>query len=336
MRFYYRNTDHPRRLAKALRKELGVLGIKLRPTDAQDLFARMFGYADWRELVHWTGKEPPSRPDAESPSDIVAARRKQCLGVLSETVPLDVAERMLDRLMAPHGKARASSYRYLIWQKYETIEFAQLEKIVYRVAPVMDGAEVAGYSVAYRLMEQDDDDNTLTDFGELFASMEEGKNEAEWSALQDDLEFQPLGPEISSVPIRTPWGTPLALHDLGEGVMRLFGDGMGFRVMPTIMERFPEILHCRRDEAGIGWFHANHRTLVVLSLPDYFGPELRRLAELDLPRSFPMVQRVLNGAHSRTAAALARREIVEAVSDGDRERERQSGMLVPATLRRSA
>lgn len=125
MRIHFDGLVRPKLVAKSLRKALSAEGTELSLGRCQAVASRMFGYADWHDLVRHHAAAPASPDDDEAGVAVAAQRRLQYGRVLSElgidplTIPgiLD-AVRPTDRSRAD-APAPSSFPRFLI-EAFET------------------------------------------------------------------------------------------------------------------------------------------------------------------------------------------------------------------------
>lgn len=89
MRFVFRNTVHPLRIAKTLQAILKDKGIRIRKTEAMEIVAVMFGYANWHELQKSAREDNrPSPWDDEAGDAIGRMRHSFYITVLVEKLEL--------------------------------------------------------------------------------------------------------------------------------------------------------------------------------------------------------------------------------------------------------
>jgi len=97
MRVHFRDTFHPLRVSKSLKRLLDEAGHPTKLSAAQALVARMLGYADWHELHMSAAAQPPSPWDGDAAPDVVAGRRRQYVETLVLSgIPRETAERIID------------------------------------------------------------------------------------------------------------------------------------------------------------------------------------------------------------------------------------------------
>lgn len=325
MRYHFMKIDLPRRLAKALRAELAALGVVIRNTEAQSLFARIYGYRDWAELVRITGTVPPSPPDEACSPEVAEARRAYRLRVLSELISSDQARDVLLRLLRPRGKgaAKAPALTILVWWLEGDIHFAtpnhdpRYGDRVLRIAPV------AGYPgpryelrTGYPRLAAEGGVPFNVIHGK-FESVDDAKREADWIELCNDPWIWASGDWVErdpDHPMQTPFSEPDEVWRVADGIMRVEADSSSYRVDPEFMAIIPEILRVRVDAKGYGWYHAKQRVLLVTAMPHLFGAKARRFAELDLPKSFPAIAATIHAPIEPSASTLrrVRKEIVGA------------------------
>lgn len=82
MRFHVHSLARPKRVAKALRKELASAGIAASLPACQDNVAEMYGYAHWHEMAADIGRHTPSVEDAKLNAVLIVARRSQHIEAL--------------------------------------------------------------------------------------------------------------------------------------------------------------------------------------------------------------------------------------------------------------
>jgi hypothetical protein len=112
MRFVFRNTVHPLRIAKKLQSVLQVHGIRKRKTEAMEIVAAMFGYANWHELQKSAREQnEPSKWDDEAGVPISRARSDYYATAIVEMAGLDreLAAEIVDRLAPSARKTRPST-----------------------------------------------------------------------------------------------------------------------------------------------------------------------------------------------------------------------------------
>lgn len=107
MRIVFRTTDHPKQVAKSLKKITEARGFG-RPLGAcQDVVARMFGYHDWHELhVVTLDSSDQSSRDEEVDDREAEVRRAQQIDVLVKAgLPETIATELVEELK-PTGRRR--------------------------------------------------------------------------------------------------------------------------------------------------------------------------------------------------------------------------------------
>ncbi len=96
MRFHFDDTRRPARVAKLLRAAFAAKGKELWLTEAQDISARLYGYANYQELRTCCGRAPASAWDEACPPEIKAGRRRNHLATLvAAGLPREAAEAFL-------------------------------------------------------------------------------------------------------------------------------------------------------------------------------------------------------------------------------------------------
>ncbi len=97
MRIHFDDTRRPARVAKLLRAAFAAHGANLGLSKAQDLTARLYGYATFHELRMSCGRNPASAWDEACTAEVVAERRAGHLAVLVPAgLPREKAEAFLD------------------------------------------------------------------------------------------------------------------------------------------------------------------------------------------------------------------------------------------------
>jgi hypothetical protein len=100
MRVVFRTTDHPKRVAKSVKKAAAARGFAISLGACQDLVARMFGYYDWHELHVVTLDSSDHSPrDEEVAPTVAEARRARQIDVLMKAgLPKATAVEIVDEL----------------------------------------------------------------------------------------------------------------------------------------------------------------------------------------------------------------------------------------------
>jgi hypothetical protein len=339
MRYHFLKTDLPRRLARRLRALLAALGIDLRGTEAQSLFARMYGYEDWAELARITGTVPQSPPDDACPPEMLEARRRRRMVVLCTP---EQAKQVLTNLLKPRGKGGSTSdaedsATILDWKILGDALLAnhgrdeRFGDHFYRIRPAGPGSfgwngepgfELrSGYTKSATLFAE-----PVTNGHGIFDTIEAAKDEADWLALLEDFSIWPDGVWVEKDedhPLEGPYDYQDEIHDLGDGVLDVAVGTMDvYRVTSEVMATIPEILRTRIDRQGYGWYHTKQRVLLVKALPQMFGARARRFAEVDMPKSFPAIVAALKS--TLPVSDLVRRRLrkeILAAEDDDCEKE---------------
>lgn len=83
-RFYPKTMDGVKRTARKLRRSLKDVGLEIRLNEAYGLLARMFGFTDWQTLIKNWDLFPPSPQDKAADAEVVDARRRHQLQILTE------------------------------------------------------------------------------------------------------------------------------------------------------------------------------------------------------------------------------------------------------------
>jgi hypothetical protein len=82
MRLFFKNQTHAAGVAKSLLKHVAFPGSGLTLSRCQEIVARMYGYADWHDLVANCSSQQPSPWDDKSTGDEIARRHSQYRDVL--------------------------------------------------------------------------------------------------------------------------------------------------------------------------------------------------------------------------------------------------------------
>ena len=107
MRIVFRTTDHPKHVAKSLKKATKARGFEIDLSACQEVAARMFGYSDWHELhmATLTPSDQSSR-DEEVGDRVAEVRRAQQIDVLVKAgLPETIATGLVEELK-PTGRRK--------------------------------------------------------------------------------------------------------------------------------------------------------------------------------------------------------------------------------------
>lgn len=132
MRFYAHSLARPKRVAKALRKELASVSIAASLPACQDAVAEMYGYAHWREMAADIGRHTPSVEDAAIDAATVAASRSRHIEALVRRFSgfsgrRSLAEKIVDAI-TPTGSFVDSTHSTMIRAECHLSDYSSVAK----------------------------------------------------------------------------------------------------------------------------------------------------------------------------------------------------------------